>query len=87
MGYHSVSLWLSQDTLQFYHTDPVKHEKHLLIEYSLVTVGAYGAGFAESIGIFSKFMYKSANGAFKEYPTPDPLFGHSVYDLAPEKVG
>jgi len=75
-------------TLQFYNTNPVKHEKHLLIEYSLITVGAYGAGFAESIGILSKFIYKAEIGEFREYPdTPDPLFGHSIYDLAPEKVG
>lgn len=75
-------------TLKFYDTDPVKHEKHLLIEYSVVTFGAYGAGFAESIGILKKFMFKAETGAFKVYPTtPDPLFGHSVYDILPEKVG
>jgi len=56
-------------TLKFYDIDPVKHEKHLLIEYGLVTLGAYGAGFAESsIGILTKFMFKAETGAFKVYP-------------------
>jgi len=76
-------------TLKFYDTDPVKHEKHLLIEYSIITFGTYGAGFAESYGILTKFIYRAENGGgFMDYGnTPDPLFGHSLYDIVPEKVG
>jgi hypothetical protein len=76
-------------TLHHYDEDPVKAEKHLLIEYSLVTLGAYGAGFAEFTGIFLKIKYRLAHGEWRQYvpDAPDPKFGHSLYDLLPEKVG
>ena len=75
-------------TLKNYDKDPVAAEKALAWEYGLVTLGAYGAGFAESIGILTKFMFKADNGYFRDYGnTPDPKFGHSVYDLLPERVG
>ena len=74
-------------TLQFYDTYPVKHEKHILVEYSLITFGVFGAGFAEGFGVISKFIYKASHDAFDQYNVPDPSFGHSVYDHAPEPVG
>lgn len=83
-----VSALFGYRTLQNYDKDPVKAEKHLLIEYSLITLGAYGAGFAEFTGIGAKVKYRLAEGVWKHYgDTPDPKFGHSVYDLLPEKVG
>ena len=75
-------------TLKNYDKNPVKAERELAWEYGLVTLGAYGAGFAESIGIISKFIFKAENGYFRDYgDTPDPKFGHSLYDLLPERVG
>lgn len=75
-------------TLATYDEDPDKAEWHLLIEYSLVTLGAYGAGFAEFTFLFFKIKYRLTTGAWRTYPNhPDPKFGHSLYDLLPEKVG
>mmetsp|Transcript_11805 Transcript_11805/g.17596 ORF Transcript_11805/g.17596 Transcript_11805/m.17596 type:complete len:284 (+) Transcript_11805:143-994(+) len=74
-------------TLKNYDKDPAAAEKALAIEYGLITLGAYGAGFAEFTGIASKFMYKMEHGVFKTYPELDPLFGHSFYDIIPEKYG
>jgi len=83
-----VSAFFGYKTLKNYDKDPVKAEKHLLIEYSLITLGAYGAGFAEFSGIGAKVKYRLAEGVWKHYgDTPDPKFGHSVYDMLPEKVG
>eukprot|EP00985_Skeletonema_marinoi_P032552 scaffold39171_cov195-Skeletonema_marinoi.AAC.2 len=74
-------------TLKNYGKDPVAAEKALAIEYGLITFGAYGAGFAEFTGIASKFMYKMEHGVSMTYPELDPLFGHSFYDILPEKYG
>ena len=74
-------------TLKNYDKDPVAAEKALAIEYGLITFAAYGAGFAEFQGIAVNFMHKSETGSFKSYPDPDLLFGHSIYDILPEKVG
>lgn len=83
-----VSAIFGFQTLRHYDEDPVKAEKHLLIEYSLITLGAYGAGFAEFTGIASKIKYRLANGVWKQYgDVPSPLFGHTFYDKLPEKVG
>lgn len=83
-----VSAVFGYRTLKNYDKDPVKAEKELLIEYSLITLGAYGAGFAEFTGIGAKIKYRLAEGVWKTYgDLPDPKFGHSVYDLLPEKVG
>ena len=84
-----VSAYFGYRTLQNYDKDPVKAEKHLLIEYSLViTLRTYGAGFAEFTGIGVKVKYRLAEGVWKHYSdTPDPKFGHSIYDILPKKVG
>lgn len=83
-----VSAILGFKTLREYDQDPVKAEKHLTIEYALITIGAYGAGFAEFSGIISKFKYRLDTGEWKQYgDVPDPLFGHTIYDKLPEKVG
>ena len=75
-------------TLKNYDQDPVAAEKALAWEYGLITLGAYGAGFAESIGILNKFVFRSENGYFEDFgDTPDPKFGTSLYDLLPERVG
>jgi hypothetical protein len=83
-----VSAFFGYRTLRDYDKDSVKAEKYLLIEYSLITLGAYGAGFVEFTGIGAKVKYRLAEGVWKHYgDTPDPKFGHSVYDILPEKVG
>jgi len=75
-------------TLYHYDKDPVKAEKHLLWEYGIITFGAYGAGFAEFSGIYEKIVYRLKEGVYFDYgPSPDPKFGHGLYDLLPEKYG
>lgn len=74
-------------TLKNYELDPLKAEKELAWEYGLITLGAYGAGFAEFSGIIAKFLYKAEHGVFKAYTELDPLFGNSIYDKIPECVG
>lgn len=75
-------------TLYNYDQDPEKAERHLLIEYGLVTLGAYGAGFAEFTGIAAKIKFRLLEGYWKTYgDTPDPRFGHTLYNLLPEKYG
>ncbi len=83
-----VSAIFGFKTLREYDQDPVKAEKHLTIEYALITLGAYGAGFAEFTGIGAKIKYRLQTGEWKQYgDTPSPLFGHTFYDKLPEKVG
>lgn len=84
-----VSAIFGFKTLREYDTlGPEKAEHHLLIEYSLITLGAYGAGFAEFTGIFSKIKYRLSTGEWRQYgDVPHPLFGHTLYDKLPEKVG
>lgn len=75
-------------TLAKYDEDPVKAEKHLRIEYGLITLGAWGAGFAEFTGITAKLIYKFQHGEWKVYSTsPDPDWGKSIYFRFPESVG
>ena len=76
-------------TLKRYDTDPGVAEKSLLIEYSVIGASSgMLAGGTEAYGIISGFLYKMENGAFKDYGNaPDPLFGNSVYDIIPEKIG
>jgi hypothetical protein len=65
-----------------------KAERHLAIEYGIVTFCAYGAGFAEFTGIFSRVKFRLANGYWRSYgDTPDPKFGHGLYCMLPESVG
>lgn len=75
-------------TLRNYDEDPEKAERHLLIEYGLISFGAYGAGFAEFTGIAAKIRFRLAEGYWTSYgDSPDPRFGHTVYNLLPEKYG
>ena len=75
-------------TLKTYDTNPIVAEKRLLIAYSVITFGSLAAGGAEAREIAFAFVYKMKNGVYKDYlTTPDPLFGHSVYDLIPETFG
>uniref|UniRef100_A0A7S2EHE4 Uncharacterized protein n=1 Tax=Trieres chinensis TaxID=1514140 RepID=A0A7S2EHE4_TRICV len=86
--YVIVSALFGFRTLKHYDEDPIKSEKHLLIEYILITIGAYGAGFAEFTVLFFKIKHRLENGEWRSYPNyPDPKFGHSLYDQLPEKVG
>ena len=65
-----------------------KAERHLAIEYGLVTFFAYGAGFAELAFILLKVRFRLANGYWPSYgDSPDPKFGHGFYFMLPESVG
>ena len=75
-------------TLNDYDKDPVRAEKHLFIEYCLITFGTYGAGYAEFTGIAMKFIFKWRNGYFEDFgDQPDPLYGKLIYSQIPEKCG
>jgi hypothetical protein len=63
-------------------------EKYLLYAYSLITLGAYGAGFAEFLQIGKNVVsYVKTNiwPQFGEFP--DPLYGHTWFDTIPEVIG
>lgn len=75
-------------TLDAYDQDPVKGDKALLTLYGCIAFSACAEFIEEITGIFRKTMYRLDTGEFKQYPTePNPLFGHTVYDWLPEKVG
>lgn len=75
-------------TLHDYDKDPIQAEKHLFIEYCLITFGAYGAGFAEFTGLAIKFIYRFRNGEYQDFGNkPDPLYGKLIYSKLPEKYG
>ena len=79
---------LGYRTLKNYDKDPVAAEKTLAVLYGLITLFAYGAGFAELLTSIGKnLLFKAEHGYFKSYPDLDPLFGNSIYDKLPEKVG
>ena len=83
-----VSSLFGYRTLKNYDQDPVLAEKALAWEYGMVTFFTYGAGYAEGAFIVSKLIYKAQTGNFRDYgSTPDPKFGHSLYDKLPESVG
>jgi hypothetical protein len=74
-------------TLRRYEREP-KAEKHLLVAYSLITLGAYGAGFAEFYQIGSNAVARLRTGIWPEFgPLPHPLSGLTPYDALPEILG
>jgi hypothetical protein len=76
-------------TLKNYDKDPVKGDKHLAWEYGIITFGAFGAGFAEGLGIHAKFVFHKANGFYEEFNNGEPhaMWGKTIYSALPEKVG
>lgn len=63
-------------------------EKHLLICYGLITLGAYGAGFAEFYQIGSNALVRIRSGTWPDFgPDPHPLSGRTPYDVLPEALG
>ncbi len=63
-------------------------EKYLLIAYSLITLGAYGAGFAEFFQIGKNIVNYVKTNVWPEYgDLPDKLYGHTWFDTIPEIVG
>ena len=86
--YVIITAMLGFNTLRLYDNNPTKCEKHLQYEYAIITFGAYGAGFAEFSGIYGKVKFYLAEGYWQNFgDVPDPLFGHTLYDLLPERVG
>jgi hypothetical protein len=76
-------------TLRDYDKDPAKGDRHLSWQYSLITLGAFGAGFAESIGIHAKFVAHAATGSWPHFNNDEPhaKWGKTLYNVLPEKVG
>ena len=75
-------------TLKTYDSNPILAEKRLLVEYSIITFCALSSGLGKLFGLIYKFLFKMKNGVYIDYGnTPDPLFGHSLYDLIPETFG
>jgi hypothetical protein len=74
-------------TLSNYDKDPVQAEKELSIEYSLITLGASGAGMAEGLFMIGKFLTKKKTGSFPSYGSEaHSRFGLTIYDKLPEKA-
>jgi hypothetical protein len=76
-------------TLRNYDNDPVKGDRELAWEYGLITLGAFGAGFAESLGIHAKVVFFDANGYWEVFNNNEPhkMWGKTVYSALPERVG
>jgi hypothetical protein len=63
-------------------------EKYLLDAYSLITLGAYGAGFAEFFQIGKNTINYVKTNLWPEFgDLPDKLYGHTWFDTIPEMVG
>ena len=63
-------------------------EKYLLIAYSLITLGAYGAGFAEFYQIGVNVADYLKTDIWPEFgDLPHKLAGHTLYDRIPETAG
>jgi hypothetical protein len=77
-------------TLRNYDKDPVKGDKELAWEYGLITLGAFGAGFAESFGIHAKYMFYKTEGYWEVFNNDEPheVWGKTVlYSVLPERFG
>lgn len=75
-------------TLQDYDADPAKAEKHLKVQYNVIAFFLYGFGLLEFPLAAKKIVYYFKHGVMENSgETPDPLFGHTIYDKLPEKVG
>jgi hypothetical protein len=75
-------------TLKNYDRDPAKADRQLAWQYGLITLGAFGAGFAESIGIYAKVVSYEENGHWETFgDKPHVKFGKTLYNALPEKVG
>lgn len=82
MGYWGLK------TNESYSKDPEKAEKEFLIQYSVITLVNCFAAFLETPNIIAAFKSKEATGTFHDYgDEPHKLFGHTIYDALPEKVG
>jgi hypothetical protein len=74
--------------LRRYERDPPAAEKRLLIAYSLITLGAYGAGFAEFYQIGSNAIARLRTGLWPDFGAlPHALAGNTPYDRIPEAIG
>ena len=71
-----------------YAQDPTKAEKHLLIQYTIITVINSFAAFLETPNIIKALKTHDQTGVWKDYgDEPHRLVGHTLYDTLPEKVG
>jgi hypothetical protein len=63
-------------------------EKYLLISFSLITLGAYGAGFAEFTQIGKNVIAYLRTSVWPDFGAlPHPLSGNTPFDRVPETVG
>ncbi len=82
-----VALW-GLVVLRGYERYQPASEKHLLIAYSLIALGAYGAGFAEFSAIGSNVISRLRTSAWPEFgDAAHPLYGQTFYDRVPEAAG
>eukprot|EP00573_Skeletonema_grethae_P000975 CAMPEP_0201690652 /NCGR_PEP_ID=MMETSP0578-20130828/4043_1 /ASSEMBLY_ACC=CAM_ASM_000663 /TAXON_ID=267565 /ORGANISM="Skeletonema grethea, Strain CCMP 1804" /LENGTH=273 /DNA_ID=CAMNT_0048175697 /DNA_START=82 /DNA_END=903 /DNA_ORIENTATION=- len=85
--YFVTAIW-GFKTLRDYDTDPAKAEKHLQIQYNVIAFFLYVFGLLEFPIVAANLVYYFKNGVMEKFgETPDPLFGHTIYDKLPEKVG
>ncbi|HSH74293.1 MAG TPA: hypothetical protein VLA09_01200 [Longimicrobiales bacterium] len=75
-------------TLRSYDADPERSERHLLIQYALIALGAYGAGFAEFYQIGKNTVSRFTEGIWPDFgPLPHPLVGQTPYDVPAVWIG
>lgn len=71
-----------------YDKDPVKAEKELTIQYSIVTVINAFAAILEMPNIISALSSKKETGKFLSYgEEPKEIFGNTLYDKFSENIG
>ena len=76
------------ETNKRYFDKEARAEKHLFIQYTVVTIVNSFAAFLEVPNMISAFKSKTADGTFHSHgDEPHKVFGHTLYDALPEKVG
>mmetsp|Transcript_5199 Transcript_5199/g.8876 ORF Transcript_5199/g.8876 Transcript_5199/m.8876 type:complete len:270 (+) Transcript_5199:126-935(+) len=76
------------ETNKRYFDNEARAEKHLFIQYTVVTIVNSFAAFLEVPNMISAFKSKTADGTFHSHgDEPHKVFGHTLYDALPEKVG
>jgi hypothetical protein len=82
-----MGIW-GLETNKRYIENEARAEKLLFIQYTVVTLVNCFAALLESLQMIKAFKSKTAEGTFHDTgDEPHRLFGHTLYDALPEKVG
>jgi hypothetical protein len=82
-----LSIW-GWFTLRDYAKDPIKADKHLMIQYAVICTIAFAAAVLEIMNIMGRFSYFWENGEFEVVSDkPHELYGNTFYDKFPAWFG